>query len=625
MFSSKIELDDTYVISNSLLYLYSIKSNKMNNISCLQSFNNFKYVKLNDIELQTLSSSLTDKIKNEIITSNDIISLFLNAINVAKGKQFNIYNKLISLASTDINLINYINSINIDETKSVLNLCSGYGDLIKHLKNNNIYSYDIDDHSCIWYLINYYFKYNTITDNVKKIDVLHDNIPNNEYQYIICDIPQNIRNVIHAECCDRIKNLKIRGTKAEPLILQLIMTLLSKNSEAIVHVPSSLLHKLSNQHVETREYLINNFKIKKIITFENKNSILHFENMMNGETTNEVEIIYENNKIIKINLEQISKNNYSLYYENYMNISLTNNYSNLVPLKELINIIDTNNVNIIDTTKLDDNYLLIPKNVDEGDEIKIIFDNFQLNNNYSLIVKDNKLDICLQKYVNFCIKQLLNDKLKLITVGKLRKLDLEKFLNLEIPLPKINTQEIMVTYFELNYKLISHNNKQVILYNKLRNEYVKLMTECFPTISLKEICSISNKPEKINTIAILKNSNSAGSVILSDDKSIETNNIYYLNNAKINNEYLYYVLKAHENKLVKLANLTNTICLNRTNLDNFLIPVINTNKLSKDMIESEIDIVSQCKTYDNIKNSFAEINKTILSKNIIDKISEFEK
>ena len=45
---------------------------------------------------------------------------------------------------------------------------------------------------------------------------------------ILANEPFGLKNITHAECCERIKELKIRGTKAEPLFLQLMMLLFQK-------------------------------------------------------------------------------------------------------------------------------------------------------------------------------------------------------------------------------------------------------------------------------------------------------------------------------------------------------------------------------------------------------------
>ena len=133
-------------------------------------------------------------------------------------------------------------------------------------------------------------------------------------------------------------------------------------------------------------------------------------------------------------------------------------------------------------------------------------------------------------------------------------------------------------------------------------------------IKIKDVCYIDNKPNNIGTIMIQRNSNIAGKVSLSTEDDGESINIYYLNNVNgINEKCLYYFLKNNENKLMQLANMTKTINLNKTNIENFEIPDIS-NDLQKDLL-------TQLEYYENICDNLLKINKTILSKNIFNTIA----
>jgi type I restriction-modification system DNA methylase subunit len=85
------------------------------------------------------------------------------------------------------------------------------------------------------------------------------------------------QNMKHAECCERVNKLKIRGTKCEPLYLQLLMTSLKSGGLCAVIVPKSLLISDSSCHIETRKYLLKNFELKNIIEM-NRTYIIYFEN-----------------------------------------------------------------------------------------------------------------------------------------------------------------------------------------------------------------------------------------------------------------------------------------------------------------------------------------------------------
>jgi hypothetical protein len=82
----------------------------------------------------------------------------------------------------------------------------------------------------------------------------------------------------HAECCARIKRLKMRGTKYDTLLLQWIMTSLKDGGRCAVIVPDDFLQSTADMQSHTRKYLINNFEVKRVIKCGEKNqSILWFE------------------------------------------------------------------------------------------------------------------------------------------------------------------------------------------------------------------------------------------------------------------------------------------------------------------------------------------------------------
>jgi restriction endonuclease S subunit len=90
----------------------------------------------------------------------------------------------------------------------------------------------------------------------------------------------------------------------------------------------------------------------------------------------------------------------------------------------------------------------------------------------------------------------------------------------------------------------------------------------------------------------------------------ENSNIYFLNNViGIDNLFLYHILKYNEDNLNKLAKLTVTISLNRNNLENFEIPMIE-EKLQK-------DIIKEINSFEEKIEELKKVNNIILSKKII--------
>ena len=116
------------------------------------------------------------------------------------------------------------------------------------------------------------------SNNLYNTNPLLNNFNTKGYDVIISRLPTNIHGITHAETCDRVKDLKIRGTKFEPLALQLIMKGLNKGGRACVIVSNALLQSTSICAIETRKYLLDNYEVEKIIEISNNENVIYFKN-----------------------------------------------------------------------------------------------------------------------------------------------------------------------------------------------------------------------------------------------------------------------------------------------------------------------------------------------------------
>jgi hypothetical protein len=233
------------------------------------------------------------------------------------------------------NIQRIINEL-LNKNIGILNLFSGTGSLIRsiidsiyNLEYKYIEFWDQDDSN-----INLLKLINTFKNTyINKTDIIHSNDIKNGHDIIIANIPDNIKNIIYSKCCDKIKELKIRGTKSEPLIVQLIMQLLKSNGTAIIIVANSFLFGDSKQHIDTRKFIYENSSNIEIIHLKSNKlkSILVFTKTTNNISNN---LILSNNKIKH---EIIIKNNYSFYYPNYI-LEIESNNDNLITLNEIIEI-----------------------------------------------------------------------------------------------------------------------------------------------------------------------------------------------------------------------------------------------------------------------------------------------
>ena len=131
--------------------------------------------------------------------------------------------------------------------------------------------------------------------NLLTHDSLYGDLTQTQYDVILANMPFGLKGIKHAECCERVKNLKIRGTKSEPLFLQLMMVSLALRGRCAVVVPDGMLVNSSSCHNDTRKYLLDHFELKKVIKMNGqyfmntsiKPSILFFENT--GKPTTAVE------------------------------------------------------------------------------------------------------------------------------------------------------------------------------------------------------------------------------------------------------------------------------------------------------------------------------------------------
>ena len=502
-----------------------------------------------------------------------------------------------------------------NENASVLVLSSLFGEFNKII-NNKTHVYDINNINTTLSQMEYDYN-NNINASINNIvfkneDYIHHNIINKSYDVILCNFPSGLRNIIHADCCDKIKRLKIRGTKSEPLILQLIMMSLNNNGKAILMVPNTLLNNDSKQHIDTRNYLINNFNVSNIINCDNNSSILIFEKI--GLTKQTTFSKIENYNIVKmfdISYDKLVKRNYNLYYEKYININININNNDIKKLNDVIDVVDV--VDIICNSNSNSNkcnYLSIPKFFNNNKKVEIVFENYALEtDNISLKVKDE--NIVNQIYFNYYFLYIISPQLISATSGKSRKLDLSSLLNININIPSLDVQNKIVEYFDTNYLTINLFKQQIELINQLKTKYIDIVCEKYSMIKLKELCDVDVKPnEECNNqdlLCVQRNSKSAGNTLYYYSSNINNDNInnsintnlYYLNNLKnITPSALYILLKFNEANLNKLASITTTINLSRTNLENFEIKNI--------PVDIQENMVKKINDYDNICKSLSK-------------------
>jgi hypothetical protein len=486
-----------------------------------------------------------------------------------------------------------------------------------------------------------------LNNNLVSKDILLDDViinNKNTFDLIFLNMPTNIHNIIHANCCKKIKNLKLRGTKAEPLLLQLVMQSLNPNGRAVVIVPDSFLYNESIQLIETRQYLIKNFNIKKIVEIDEtiheyanvtkdiksitstyKKSIIYFENT--GKTTNIVwsKIELHNNQIteniidINVDINNLESNMYSLYYKTYINRYNKIDTIQFIPVSELFNI----HVHENETDQSCD-LQMNNSNINESQEILGLTTYYKTNESIKII---NKTEIYLYKIIlyekineSLFITNFLTHFLKYKIIinsrqfikGKMSHFDINKIMSYKIPILNKETQQLTCNYLKITEKLINDNNNKIELYNNL----IKYTMDTIPITNCETLDIIINiyqitDHNPINLlVGIIKNGLSAGAVFL-PTKHLPTNSHFLIlrNENQYLRDYVYYYLKYIETQIIELANLTTQPNLTKSQLLSLKIPKID--------ISQQKLIILECETFNNNITKCIESNNDIKERDIL--------
>ena len=524
------------------------------------------------------------------IENNSLINIFYNLYST--NKELKHYMKEFNLYFIDLNYIDYINNITKNiKVNNVCNLYSGFGQFIYNFYDKNTTYLLVDENIYLVLIsyINFLLKYtdiqnikfkvqNIITEDITNTmtNTMTKDISNTKYDLVLANLPDDIRNLIYTNCNSKIKSLKIRGTKSEPLIIQYITQILNKTGIAIIKTPNSLLFCDSNQHILTRKYIIENFGIE-VINLNNKKSILIIKK------TNIKKILFkffDNDNNYEYTIEDIMKNKYSFYYYNYYKQIINNDLNKINKINEVIDIIsfDKNNYNGII-----DNYNGIIDNYNGINDILYSYknNNFSIDNikniknaDYIFITKNNSL--YLQKYLNNELLALFNNINKNITKGKMDQLNIDFIKELSFVIPSIDIQNKLIEYNKNNNDLNNIIFIQIDSLELFKRNYINEIIINTDKIMLSNICNISHETNKKNTIYINRNTINAGCINLtSTDKESTTNN-YYLNifNNNFLHDYLYFILLYYENDFKNIANTNKTISLSKNFIETFNIPIL---------------------------------------------------
>ena len=415
---------------------------------------------------------------------------------------------------------------------------------IKHINNinnkkkvdwsknkNNIYGFDIDENVKNMAILNLFLETGQIFDRTLiKHDTLHKDFELEDKTFIdkvdviLANEPFGIKGLKYADCCERIKKLKIDGTKAEPLFLQLMMQSLNVKGRCAVIVPDGVLFNDAKLHKGTRKHLCNNFNLLKVISLEDglflntgvKSSILFFVN--DGETTKvefckikmlNNDIVEES--IIKVNVDEIEQNDYTLFVNKYNKVE--ENKINGLEYKKLGEICEFQNGSQLDKKDMVDGNIPI-----FGGGFKIVgFHNANnrngnetivcgtgaysgyVNHNYGnpfwasqcFTMKSKNINIMIDKYLYYYSKIILEPQFMSNQKGAaIPFIRYTQVIGVEIPIPSITIQEQIVESLDVIYDTIEGNKKLIENYEKIKKGIIFSCTFNADKQKFKNICDI---------------------------------------------------------------------------------------------------------------------------------------
>ncbi len=511
---------------------------------------------------------INDKNIINIIQNNYLINIFYDLFTSIKYlkhqiKEFNLY-------YTDIKYINYINTYITNKIKptTICNLFSGFGKFIFETFDLNKKYLLVDENIYVILIsyINLFIKNNTNNITFKINNIITDEITNTTFDLVLADLPDDIRNLIYTNCNTKIKFLKIRGTKSEPLIIQYITQILNKTGTGIIITPNSLLFGDSQQHINTRKYIFENFSVE-VVDLDNKKSILIVSKIKNNKI---IFNFFENSNTFEFSNEEVIKNNYSFYYYNYNKQNSKTTDINSFKLNDILNIVEFNKNNKYENMNILYSYKNNTFNINNINDIS--------DADYLFFVKNTKL--FNQNYVNNELLILFNNKIKNLLKGKTNQLNIDAINELQVNLPVIDIQNFIEIYINNNNNIEANIENQIEYLKKIKNMFINNEITTSKSIKISDICDIDHTSNSKNTIYINRNTINAGCVNLTSKNNETSTNNYYLH-IKDNNilhEYLYFMLLYFENEFINMANTNKTITLSKKSIENFEIPIIDINK-----------------------------------------------
>lgn len=421
-------------------------------------------------------------------------------------------------------------------TMSIKYLNDKYNKKINWVKNkDNIIGFDIDDNVKNMALLNVFLEIGELcTDTMIKQDTLHNDMKFTndgtileKADVILANEPMGLKNITHASLCDRIKNMKIRGTKAEPLFLQLFMEALNDKGRCAVIIPDGVLFNESNLHKGTRKHLIENFNLSKVVSLNGdfflntgvKTSILFFTN--DGTKTHQVDfcdikLINDDElvetSIVKVSYDAIIDMDYSLFVNKYNVDELDKiegvEYKKLGDVCEFKNGKTLTKKNIVDgvypvvgggkcpigthnTYNRETNTILCSQSGANAGYISKYNTKIWASDCFSIVPKN--VNIITNTYLYYVLSDMQDSIYKLQQGSAQPHVYSSTIANIKIPIPPMSIQEAIVERLDVLNGNIERSQQMIEEYRNIINYYVDCHTRNETEyLKLGDICEIKS-------------------------------------------------------------------------------------------------------------------------------------
>lgn len=412
-------------------------------------------------------------------------------------------------------------------TMAIKYLNKKYKNKIDWSKNKSrIYGFDIDDNVRNMALVNCVVETGEMmSETLLKEDTLRNDMKLGnskkleKAKIILANEPMGLKNLTHDECCDRIKNLGIEGTKAELLFLQLFMEALDKDGRCAVVIPDGVLFNGAKFHKYTRKHLVENFNLKKVVSLNGdfflntgvKTSVLFFSN--DGKTK-EVEFCQiglkneeiEETCIIKVSYDDVVEKEYNLFVNKY-NVVESNKYKEVdyVSLRDIcvINYGSSKTVEkgeypmigggekvskFVDQYNVEKNTIIIARSGNPGYVTLTKDKSFVASYGFYLTIHMNH--VIDNKYFYHYLKSVQNEIQNLGQGTCVKNLNRDMLYDMKIPIPSLEIQKEIVEQLDVlseNMKTLEKANDEL---TKIINYYIHVHAHNHKTEKIGDICEI---------------------------------------------------------------------------------------------------------------------------------------